>query len=65
MGGRETMESLRELDPQVNAIVSSGYGNDPIMAEYERYGFRGVVAKPYTAKELSQTIKRVLAGNSS
>jgi PAS domain S-box-containing protein len=65
MGGRETIERLLELDPQVNAIVSSGYGNDPIMAEHERYGFRGVVAKPYTAKELSETIKGVLAGNAS
>ena len=44
MGGAETLQILRELDPNVKGIVSSGYSNDPVMAEYGKYGFVGVVA---------------------
>lgn len=60
MGGKDTIASLLELDPQVQAIVSSGYSNDPIMANYPQYGFKGVVAKPYTMEELSAVLQRVL-----
>ncbi len=62
MGGKETIQKLRELDPEVRAIVSSGYSNDPIMAEYRKYGFRGVIVKPYNIVHFSRTISDVLAG---
>ncbi len=60
MGGKETIAALLKLDPQVNAIVSSGYSNDPIMANYAQHGFKDVVAKPYTMAELSSALERVL-----
>jgi two-component system, cell cycle sensor histidine kinase and response regulator CckA len=60
MGGRETLRRLIEIDPEVRAIVSSGYSNDPVMSNYKSYGFSGVVAKPYTPEELSQTLDRVI-----
>ena len=50
LGGKETMEQLLEIDPGVKAIVSSGYSEDPIMAESRRYGFSGIIAKPYKAR---------------
>ncbi|RJX24079.1 MAG: PAS domain S-box protein [Desulfobulbus sp.] len=56
MGGKETIARLRSLDPQVKAIVSSGYSNDPIMADYTKYGFSGVVPKPYSMEKLSETV---------
>ncbi len=59
MGGRETIRRLQELDPGVKAIVSSGYSNDPVMAEYEKHGFRGVVVKPFGVKEVSEALKLV------
>lgn len=61
MGGRELIAELGALDPQVCAIVSSGYANDPIVAEFERYGFRGVVVKPYRVEELCEVVQNVLA----
>ncbi|MBU7030436.1 MAG: PAS domain S-box protein [Theionarchaea archaeon] len=65
MGGRETVVSLLRIDPSVKAIVSSGYSNDPVMANYREYGFCGVVTKPYTIDELSEALCKVLCGEST
>lgn len=63
MGGQEAIAYLRDIDPNVKAIVSSGYANDPIMADYERFGFCGVVTKPYKIDELLKVINRVAENN--
>jgi len=60
MGGKETIEKLLKIDPGATAIVSSGYSNDPIMSNYEQYGFSGVVSKPYRIEELSWVMRDVL-----
>lgn len=60
MGGRETIEKLREVDPKVIAIVSSGYANEAIMADYTKYGFKGVIVKPYTFDELKSTLHELM-----
>jgi two-component system, cell cycle sensor histidine kinase and response regulator CckA len=62
MGGKETIAILREREPSVKAIVSSGYSNDPVMADYRAHGFCGVVAKPYQIEELAGTLASVLGG---
>ncbi|MCI0529983.1 MAG: PAS domain S-box protein, partial [Nitrospira sp.] len=60
MGGKETIQRLLEIDPQVKALVSSGYSDDPIMANPKCYGFRGVVPKPYNIEELGETLHKVI-----
>lgn len=60
MGGLQCLQHLRAFDAQVKALVSSGYSNDPIMSEYSRHGFRGVVAKPYRIQELAAAVHRAL-----
>ncbi len=60
MGGKETIKKLLEIDPGVKAIVSSGYSNDPIMADFRQFGFSGVVVKPYRIAELLEAMNRVL-----
>jgi PAS domain S-box-containing protein len=60
MGGQEAIGKLRALDPGVRAIVSSGYANDPVMANFRDHGFDNVVAKPYTVTALVDTLKAVL-----
>ena len=60
MGGRETIAHLRAMDPQVRAIVSSGYATDPLMANFSAYGFRGAVSKPYTVEALQEVLQRVM-----
>jgi signal transduction histidine kinase len=64
MGGLETLHRLRAIDPQVKALISSGYANNPVMADWAYYGFRGVVAKPYTMAQLQETLHNVLSGAS-
>jgi PAS domain S-box-containing protein len=59
LGGKETMEQLLKIDPEVKAIVSSGYSEDPIMAEFEKYGFSGMIAKPFKVAELSKILHQV------
>lgn len=60
MGGKEAIGKLREIDTSARVIASSGYSNDDIMAHYEKYGFNGVISKPYRLKELQQVLNRVL-----
>jgi len=61
MGGKEAIGALLVVDPNAKAIVSSGYADDPVMADSAQYGFRGVVAKPYTVKELGHALDILLA----
>jgi two-component system cell cycle sensor histidine kinase/response regulator CckA len=64
MGGQETLEKLRLIDPQVKAIVSSGYSDDPVIADFAKFGFSGVIVKPYSILELSHLLHKViLPGN--
>ncbi|OQX19937.1 MAG: hypothetical protein BWK76_02895 [Desulfobulbaceae bacterium A2] len=60
LGGLEVMERLRTLAPQVKAIVSSGYAEGQIMAEYRQYGFTAVLPKPYTMDTLSELLGSLL-----
>ncbi len=62
-GGKEAIKKLLEIDPNVKAIVSSGYSNDPVMAKFREYGFRAVLAKPCRSQEeLRAILQKVLKG---
>ncbi len=61
MGGKDTIRALQEINPRVKAIVSSGYSTDPVMADYQQFGFRGVVSKPYQIDTMLQTVRRLIA----
>ncbi len=60
LGGVEVMEHLRQHDPTPRVIVSSGYANAPIMADYARFGFADMLTKPYRVEEISEVLDRVL-----
>jgi len=62
MGGSEAMEILRNMDPDVKAVVSSGYSNDPIMSDYKSFGFRGIITKPYKLTDLKKVLGEVIGG---
>ncbi|HSG98937.1 MAG TPA: response regulator, partial [candidate division Zixibacteria bacterium] len=65
MGGKETLERLREINPSVKAIVCSGYAVDPVVAEYSEHGFIGCVAKPYRPHEMAEAIQAALNASTS
>jgi signal transduction histidine kinase/ActR/RegA family two-component response regulator len=69
MGGVETASKLKELDPSVKLIVSSGYSDDAVMSQYRDYGFDDMITKPWQAAHVSEVFERVLltkaAGNAS
>ncbi len=56
MGGQEAAEKLLQIDPKAKLIVASGYSNDPVMADYKKYGFCCAIAKPFDLKELGDAI---------
>jgi PAS domain S-box-containing protein len=60
MGGKEALQMLQEIDPDVKAVVSSGYSTSLVMADYQECGFCGVVTKPYSVEELSTMLNKVL-----
>ncbi len=60
MGGKETALLLLEIDPAVALIVSSGYSNDPVIANYHQYGFRGAIRKPFDADTLARELEKVI-----
>lgn len=60
MGGKETIGRLLAIDPDVRAIVSSGYANNALMSEHRAHGFSGVIAKPYRIADLGEVVASVL-----
>ena len=60
MGGFETLGHLRAIDPQVRAILCSGYAHYPGLASYTQHGFCDLLSKPFTLEGLSDAIQRVL-----
>ncbi len=61
MGGKEAIQRLLKIDAKAKAIVSSGYSNDPVMADFTRYGFMGAVSKPYKIEDLCIAVSKVIA----
>jgi CheY-like chemotaxis protein len=60
-GGKEAVRKLLEIDPDAKTIVSSGYSEDPVVADYRSFGFRGMVNKPYRLRDLSEAVAAVIA----
>lgn len=62
MGGKEAIKRLIEIDPDIRAIVSSGYSDDPVLSNFKEYGFKDAMAKPYEIAELRQMLHKVISG---
>ncbi len=61
MGGKDAVKEILKIDPAAKAIVSSGYSNDPVMANFHEYGFKAAIAKPFLIRDLKRTLTEVLS----
>jgi CheY-like chemotaxis protein len=60
LGGEFAILRLLELDPGGQAIVASGYSDDPVLKEYQSYGFKGAITKPFTMESLGNVLREVI-----
>lgn len=60
LGGKELLDEILRINKNAKVIVSSGYSNDPLMADFKKYGFKAVVSKPYVVEDLSKTVSLVI-----
>jgi two-component system cell cycle sensor histidine kinase/response regulator CckA len=60
LGAKDTIQKLLEVDPHVKAVVSSGYSNDPIIQNYQLYGFCGVITKPYEIEDFNSIVQKLI-----
>jgi len=63
MGGKQALEQIRQKEPAVVAVVSSGYCNDPVMADFSRFGFSAALPKPFGMALLAETLDRLSGRN--
>ncbi len=59
IGGKEAVQEILAVNSDAVVLVSSGYADDPVMADYEKYGFKGIIAKPYTMSNLSEILQKI------
>lgn len=60
MGGKDTLDMLKQIDPDVRAVLASGHSADPALSNFWEYGFSGVIRKPFVMKELDMIIRQAL-----
>ena len=60
MGGVEAVKEILKIDPDARVVASSGYSNDPVMANCADFGFCAALTKPYRMQDLSQLISRIV-----
>jgi signal transduction histidine kinase/CheY-like chemotaxis protein len=63
IGGLEAAAMLKQLDPYARLIVSSGYSDAPVMSRFAEYGFDAVILKPWTVREMSEVLRKVLVAD--
>ncbi|SEM17964.1 PAS domain S-box-containing protein [Syntrophus gentianae] len=64
MGGKIAIQKMREFDPDVRAIIATGYSNDPIVQSFRDYGFKEAITKPFTLMTLKAAVSGVLSHGS-
>ncbi|WDP89444.1 MAG: response regulator [Desulfobacter sp.] len=61
MGGEEAARKILDMDPQARLVVSSGYLDDPVMADYPSYGLKGAIPKPYRLNDLKEMVANLVS----
>ncbi|MCA9703482.1 MAG: response regulator, partial [Methanolinea sp.] len=64
MGGLETMKVLQEINPDVAAVLSTGFSDDSKVGDLRQLGFRGVLPKPYRIDDIRELLGELVPGYS-
>jgi PAS domain S-box-containing protein len=59
MGGKEAVGEILNLDPKAKVVVSSGYSNDPVMANFRNYGFSAAMVKPFQLSDMTKVTNEI------
>jgi len=60
LGGKETIQELRKIDPRVKSVISSGYVDDPVVQDFSSYGFDERLTKPYKIPDLKNILEQLM-----
>ncbi|MFO0761717.1 MAG: response regulator [Byssovorax sp.] len=60
MSGEETFRKLREIDPEVTVVLSSGYNEIEATRRFTSKGLAGFLQKPYTADQLGEYVTQII-----
>ena len=60
IGGKEAIGLLKAFDPDVNAVVSTGFSNDPVVLDFASYGFSGKLTKPYKINDMKKVLEQLI-----
>ena len=60
VGGKKAINKILKIDPDAKAIVSSGYSNDHVVSNFQEYGFKGNICKPFKLESLKNTINTIM-----
>jgi PAS domain S-box-containing protein len=63
MGGEEVLKRIRQIDPDVPALVSTGYSDSEVVANCAKHGFNGTLMKPYSLEDLTRVIGKTIIKN--
>ncbi len=61
MGGKDTVIEIHKINPEAKVIISSGYSNDPVMANFSNYGFCGTIVKPFQVNILKEIVAKIVS----
>lgn len=59
MGGQEAVREILSIDREAKVFVSSGYSSDPIMVNFQDYGFKGGIAKPFDLAAMEEMLSSI------
>ena len=65
MGGEFVIRKLLQINPDIRAIVVSGYPDDHILTNYQKYGFKGALAKPFSIEKLKEVLNEALSSKNT
>jgi PAS domain S-box-containing protein len=61
MGGKETIERLKQMAPDIRAVLTTGTPTEGTGGDFRKYGFSAVLPKPCKVNELGKILEKVLS----